>query len=373
MKGDVIVKLSFKKRIVIISFAVMILMLMACGRETGIQPSNADIPDKITISGLEDEVIEVSLDDIKELEKINQDVVSISSSGEENEMNVTGGLLEELLQKHGKTQKNLLGIRVVAIDGYSIEIPNEVLEHRDILLVYEIEGEPLFEDSQPIRVVVPDERAMYWVKSLDEIEILTNEEGQTDSEFVNKITIFDSTLSNLEETDYEGVDKAIKIEELLTNCASDDLDGKVFIKAADGLEKGEDNKIFRDAYIKTTGEDAPMILSPDMPKGMTVKNILWFSIGETSFISMDSALGNFDAIDSDGIKGIAIEDIFDDIKLLKGDTYTFTGIDGYSVDINVEDLNSGILYKMGDGKTVIQFPELEKSTTVKELLSIEVK
>src|SRR5699024_9063239 len=123
-----------KNRMVIIIAVIMLLMLTACGKETGTQPSNADIPDEITILGLGDEDVQVSVDDIKQLEKVNKDVISISSSGEENEMNVSGGLLEELLQQHGKSQKDLSGIRVVAIDGYSIDIPSEVLKNRDVIL-----------------------------------------------------------------------------------------------------------------------------------------------------------------------------------------------------------------------------------------------
>ncbi len=376
MKGDDKMGSFCKNRIVVIIAVIMLLMLTACDKEADTEISNGDIPDKITILGLGDEDIEVSVDDIKQLKKINKDVISISSSGEENEMNVSGGLMEELLQQYDKSQKDLSGIRVVATDGYSIDIPSEVLKNRDIILAYEVDGEPLFEDSQPIRVVVPDERAMYWIKSLSKIEILTGGENQTNNELVNKIIIFDTALTDLKEEDYEyyeSMDKAIKIEELLTEFALDDIDEEIFIKAADGLEKSEANEVFRDAYIKTTGEAVPMFLSPDMPKGMTVKNILWFSIGETSFLSMDNAMENFDITGLDEAQGVTIKDIFNDINLLEGDTYTFTGVDGYSVDIAAEDLDSGILYKMEDGKIAVQFLELEKNATVKDLLSIKVK
>src|SRR5699024_1534893 len=130
-----------------------------------------------------------------------------------------------------------------------IDIPSEILKNRDIMLVYEIDDKPLFEDSQPLRVVVPDERAMYWVKSLSKIEIIDDGEGEQANNETNEIVIFDTAISNLEQQDYEyyeSMDKAIKTEELLSKFASDNMEGKIFIKAVDGLEKGESNQVFRE-------------------------------------------------------------------------------------------------------------------------------
>lgn len=367
--------ISKKLRVIIMTLIIM-LVFTGCNKEANTNTSGRDIPDKITIVGLDNEESEVNLDDIKKLEKVNSDVISISSSGEENEMNVTGGLLEELLQKHDISQKDLSGIRFIASDGYSIDVPDTVLKSRDIILAYEVDGEPLFEDSQPIRVVVPDERAMYWVKKLEKIELIMDEDPQVDNQEASKLIILDSTLSKLKEVDYEyykDMDKAVTIDELLTEFSLDDLNDKVFIKAGDGLEKTEANKVFRDAYIKTTGEGSPMFTSPDMPKGMTVKNILWFSVGDTSFLSVKSAMESFDKADLDGVEGILLKDILKDLKLDLEGTYTFTSVDGYSVDIIANDLQSGILYMIEDGKVTVEFTELDKRTTVKDLLSIEIK
>ena len=111
---------------------------------------------------------------------VNKDVVSVSSSGEETEMNVSGGLLGELLEIHGISQIELNGIRVTAVDGYSMEIPSEVLKNRDIILAYEIDGKPLLEKNRPVRIIIPGERAMYWVSAVSTIEISGGEQTTAD-------------------------------------------------------------------------------------------------------------------------------------------------------------------------------------------------
>ncbi len=83
---------------------------------------------------------EAFFDEIKKLKVINKNVISISPSGEEIELNVSGGLLDELLDKYGISQTELIGIRVTSIDGYSMEIPSEILKNREIILAYEMGG-----------------------------------------------------------------------------------------------------------------------------------------------------------------------------------------------------------------------------------------
>ena len=53
-----------------------------------------------------------------------------------------------------------------------IEVPHEILAARDIIFAYEIDGKPLAEKAKPIRAVLPEERAMYWVRNLKTVEIL---------------------------------------------------------------------------------------------------------------------------------------------------------------------------------------------------------
>lgn len=305
---------------------------------------------------------------------VNKDVISVSSSGEETELNVSGGLLEELLNKHGISQTELSGIRVTAIDGYSMEIPSEILKNRDIMLAYEINGEPLFKENRPIRIIVPGERAMYWVGAVSAIGVVGEKETAV-SRQSEKILIFDTAILDLDKRDYkyyEDLDKAVKIGDLLSKFLPKGEE-QVLIKAADGLERNETRETFKNAFIKITGKNSPMFLSPDLPKGMHIKDLLWFSSEGVTFLTMDKALEIYNKSTQGGIEGISLKEALEDIGLKQGDTYIFTADDEYSVEISKDDIHRGILYKIDDGSTRVSFEGLPKNTTVKNLLSIETK
>lgn len=363
------------KKCIIIFIVFSVVLLASCSNTQGTKTVNKDVVqsggDTITIIGLQEGGIKVPVDEIKALEKVTKDVISISSSGEENEMNVTGGLLEELLQKHKVSLKDLEGLRFVATDGYSIDIPKDIVQSRDIILAYEIDGEPLHEESKPIRTIIPDERAMYWVSQLSEIQLIgTSKSSESKEESTLSNLIFlDSAITALETVNYgETDDKAIKTADLLDKYGQE-KGGEVFIKASDDFEKSESNQVFSEAFIKITGENTPMLGAPDMPKGMTVKDLLWFSVGDTAFLSVEKALQVSNLIKGDGVSlGLVLEDTG-----LSGETYELTALDGYSVEVSSDDVSQGIINKGDDGIISISFPNLDKGSSVKDLLSIKIK
>lgn len=63
-------------------------------------------------------------------------------------------------------QENTLRIRLSGSDGYSIEVPAEILANRDIILAYLVNGKSLDERKQPLRAIILEERAVYWVRTL---------------------------------------------------------------------------------------------------------------------------------------------------------------------------------------------------------------
>lgn len=318
---------------------------------------------------------EAFFDEIKKLKVINKNVISISPSGEEIELNVSGGLLDELLDKHGISQTELTGIRVTSIDGYSMEIPSEILKNREIILAYEMGGEPLFEESGPIRIVIPEERSMYWVRNVSTIGIVDGEEAAATDEQIERVLIFDTAISDLSKQDYEyhGIlDKAIKIKDLLNKFVPEGT-GQVCIKSADGLQRNEIRKTFEDAFIRITGKESPMFISPYFSKGMSVKSILWFSSEKNVFLTMDRASEIYSKSTQENIGGVSLKAVLEDIGLTQGETYVFTASDAYSVEISRDNIHRGILYKGDDRSTRVDFEGLANSTTVKNLLSIEIK
>ena len=139
------------------------------------------------------------------------------------------------------------------------------------------------------------------------------------------------------------------------------------------MEKNETLPIFQEAYIKITGADAPAFLAQDMPKGMQVKNILYFSNGSTAWVSYEKAKESLEILNLDNKEGIQVSAVLKEIGFTEGEIYTFTASDDYIVEINVGDLEKGLLYQDEKGRINAYFDGLPKNTTVKDLLSIETK
>jgi DMSO/TMAO reductase YedYZ molybdopterin-dependent catalytic subunit len=129
------------------------------------------VTDKLVIKGLTDKDIEIGTDELKAMPQVEKQATAVDSAGKETDYTIKGPLFDDVLKKYGKSQKDLKGIRLSAGDGYSIEVPENVLKNRDIILALELNGKELDDSSKPVRAVVPDERAMYWVRNLTNIEI----------------------------------------------------------------------------------------------------------------------------------------------------------------------------------------------------------
>ncbi|MTI70353.1 MAG: hypothetical protein FH751_08910 [Firmicutes bacterium] len=363
-----------RKNIKVLSILLLILLsmgLLACSNEKSEKAANTGVKEnkevkEIKLSGLEKESI--SVDKINELDKVSKEFRSITSSGEEKTFKVEGVLLNRLLKKFNKKQSNFTKIRFIATDGYSINLPSDILTKKDVVLASKVDGEK----QTPFRVAVNNERSMYWVKDISKIEFLEEMEMSN----INKVVFFE-TLTTLEEikkqdyTYYESTDKAIKVSDMLNKMGCADFES-VFFKASDGFKKSEDGKIFRENYIKITGENAPLFISPDLPKGMHVKNILTSSYGNTVFFSIEEGFKVYDKKEVKENKGIPLTKIINEVGLKSAEKYIITATDGYNVEISSKDLNKGIVYKKDNVYQVV-FKELPKNTNVKHILKIEVK
>ncbi|AKL94367.1 oxidoreductase [Clostridium aceticum] len=366
-----------QKICIFLIFAMLLTIITGCST-----PSNSTeetptvneevLEEHITIKGIHNQDLITTVEEIKKLNAIEKEVTSVNSSGQENTFKVTGALLEDVLVKSGTSQKDLTGIRLVAGDGYSIEVPQEILHTRDILLVYETNDGPLDPEQKPIRIVIPEERAMYWVSNLETIEVLdTIEQAEVD-----KIIFLETAkeIVDIEDyTYYDHIDEAIKAGDLLEQLEEGSSSESVYIKAADGLEKNETLPIFKGAYIKVTGTDAPAFLAPDMPKGMHVKEILYFAHASTAWVSYDKSKEVIEMINSNGQEGINIEEILKETGLNKEGIYVLTAVDGYTVEVDKGDFKNSILYQGEKGELTTYFEGLPKNTSIKGLLSIEAK
>ncbi len=244
---------------------------------------------QLTIVGGTNGDIVLSGEEVKGFEALDISTVSVNSSGTEKTVEAKGTLLQDILEANGLSQLDYGSIILTASDGYSIEVPSEVLETRDIIIAYEINGEEV-----DLRTVVPDERAMYWVKFISKIELLDPKQAEE----IKRISIIETNIffstepfgaMTPEDYNYNGsIDKAVPLNDavLLGRSRKDEF---VTIVGLDGWSKTERWELAAAQYLKITGEHAPMFIGPDLPEGMRMKQTLMFKYGDECLLSGEMA------------------------------------------------------------------------------------
>lgn len=360
-------------------FLVLLLLVMtvsACGSKVqgrATEPGPFD-GEKIVVHGLQEQDFEITLGDLKKLSAVTRHAEAARSNGEKVSADATGPLLDIFLQQYGKTQKDFSRVRFTAKDRYSIAVPSDVLTNREIILSYSNAGKPLQDDMQPVRVVIPGERAMYWVGNLSRIDFETG----GDQKPPNKVVFLETAVQSLPQQDYEyfdSVDKAIKTSDLVTKYAdiNDKSVANVFLKASDGLQKNETKDNFLSAFIKITGKEAPKFLAPQFPQGMHIRGLLYVIYGQTAIFDYTEGVTCLPKQTEEGKEGIAFSQIFKQTGLTGGNKYKFTSFDGKSIVLTITDLGSGgLIYQNDRGALAFTCTGPSGKKNVDDLLSVEI-
>ncbi|MCL2445366.1 MAG: molybdopterin-dependent oxidoreductase [Oscillospiraceae bacterium] len=207
---------------------------------------------------------------------VERETISVNARGEQRHVHVRGVLLEDILQANGLTQHDFAAVTATGADGYFISIPADILRSRDILLAYQMNGEAI----DP-RVIIPDERLMFWVRYLRELELVPHGAAQE----VTREYAFSELLAELDEYTelfgHEGDEtQALPIANMLAHLGNPHSDF-VIITADDGLVKTERFSTFSQQLIVFAGTDlAPLFIGPSLPVGMRVHNMSSVQIGE---------------------------------------------------------------------------------------------
>lgn len=310
----------------------------------------------------------ISLREIMEMEQIREEIITRDDSGNiERRFPVRGVLLEKMLSYLGEDINALSAVRIAARDGYAVEIPRDILGKRNIILAYEMEGKPLFEGSKPIRIFVPGEEEMYWIKQAVRISLIYLKEGPGKIE-ISKIIFMETRFLNLDKEDYgkDGM-KAVKTPDLLSGIKEP---ARISLLASDGLEKNEDYELFSRGRIVIEGEDAPSFRGQDIPKGMHVKNLLWIGAGETGFLSIARGSGIFHGKNISDHKGILLKEIAEKFTLKKAEIYLLESKDGSIIEISPEDMGKGIAFTAEDGGVSCVFENIFEGKPIEDIISI---
>ncbi len=307
--------------------ATLCVSMIACGEKKEVVKEETDIVEAtesnvdkntLVLTGIGTEEISFTLEEVQSFEAMEESVKSSTSSGEIKTADIKGVKLSTLLESKEQSAKGYKSIRIVASDGYEIAVPQEVLDNKEIIIAYEENGEPYDGEFGCFRTVIPDERAMYWVRGTVNLDF---EMGETVQSNLKKIVVLDNVAEQLgleDYTYYENVDKAVHIEKILDTYVSvgDAKSGKLI--ASDGLETEQTVEVITNGYLKMTGENTPLFIAPEMPKGMQVKGVKYLKVGDTCIVSLDSLMQEE--------KEVTLQSILKDLEMI-GSGYSVKGDD----------------------------------------------
>ncbi len=321
-----------------------------------------------------DEEYILSYEDICGLENVERTVTHYTSKGETKVNDVKGVLLNSILEKQNLSKSDYNSARFTAADGYAIDVPNNILNEKEIILANEFDKEPLKDGEKTFRLAINEERSMYYVSNLVSVELFNKDESNEVAAAENRqIVLLESTYSNLETLEWEHYDEtnlAVNVSDLFELYGISD-GGSVKFKATDNFEKTEEYDVVKSEVIKIDGADSPLFTGKDLPKGMQIKNMLSMQVGNTVFASLKSVAQTMEMTTIGEFKGINANELVDSL-LNEASAYILVAADGYEVPVKSEDLKNAVVMLEEDGTITIRFDSsYPKNMTVKNLNTIK--
>jgi len=325
------------KKILCVLLAVLLTGLAGCAAD----PSSLKyLDDEVVISGVAAEDFTVTIADLAAMETVSKRAEATRSNGDIVKITAVGPTLETLLAQYGKTTADYTSVRFTAVDGYSIALPNEVLQKREIVLAF-MDGSKAFDrgKSAPLRAVVIGERAMYWARMVNKIEFETG----TESTLTDKVVFLDTVLPNMEsEYSEEEGGELVSTIDLLSKYGGLAGSEKVYMSAFDGLKKNETIENFLKGYLKHTGENTPQFCSPDLPEGMNLNGIVSVRAGSVVYFSLTRGTEVLPEREGAGRMGLGLSDIVKDMGFAQANVYQITDVDGQTRLFSEHDFSKGV-------------------------------
>lgn len=318
----------------------------------------------------EDGSTRIDIEEIKEYEQLEMEVVLINTTGTETKMKVKGPTLRDVLEREGLDLKDYEGVGVTGRDGYYTMIDREKLESSDVILVWQVNGKDLKEEEKPVRIAIPNELGPYWVKMVSNIDLY----DEISPKDIDKIHIFNPLTEDIEPYYYEyygSKDKSIEVGQILRKFDMVDEKGFFTMAASDGLIKNETISLVRQRYfIKVEGENAPMNIAPNFKLGMNVKNMTHFSTTKDAVIFPEKMVEVVRTKDINGKEGLLLEDVLltAGMRWTEGNQFVVVSKDD-EIELSLKEmLNS---YIIDGGNRVVLYQG--ESELMKDIVRIEKK
>jgi Na+-translocating ferredoxin:NAD+ oxidoreductase RnfG subunit len=315
--------------------------------------------------------IRITTEELKKYAAVKVSTVLMKTTGTKEDLVAEGPLLSEVLKKHGINIADYEGIGITGRDGYYAMLPRELLDKRQIILSDKINGDDIYSEDKPVRVVVPDEMGVYWVKMVSSVDLYED----IPEKDIKSVKMFDALTRDIEPYMYEyygSKDKAIEIGRILAKFKNVNPKGFFTMTSSDGLSKNEIiNMVRQRYYIKTSGENAPMNIAPNFKLGMNVKYMAYFSTTEDAVIFPQEMQKLTGSIDLAGKKGMSLADILTAVGVISPETKQFelVTVAGVKTAISGKEIDKCILTCQNDKVTAL-FDGNGKVLEISELMEI---
>jgi len=328
-----------------------------------------NISEKLSVELPNGNMIEISMEDIKNMKHEDISCILRKTTGTELDFNASGVLLSDILNLDGIDLTQYKGIGAKGRDGYYALIPEDMIKNSPIYIVDDLEDTK----EGPLRIVLPNEMGVYWVKMLEDISLYKDIAKRE----INTIYFFESFKNNIEPyyyMYYEKKEESYEIAKLLKNFKSINPNAFFNMTGIDGLSKNETiNMVKNRYYIKTEGKNSPMNISPYFKLGMNVKEMLYFSTNSELVLFEESLKKVLLSIDEESFV-VPLVEIFDlcgveysekDIVKIYFDK-ELNKVTENIINVNLQNCNVEI---MQDNKIAIQ---IANGKTIKNIYKIEI-
>ena len=154
------------KRFIVLFITVILLCMCACGTDDIDISGYSDA--EIVFEGISDEPVYIS---VKQLKSMDCHTVKTKSTSDKiGTVKATGVWLSEILSEYELEQADFSCITVYGTDEYSAPLYNDFLKENRIMLAFGIDGQPLDEDSAPVRIIIPESDSAYWTRMVNRIK-----------------------------------------------------------------------------------------------------------------------------------------------------------------------------------------------------------
>jgi DMSO/TMAO reductase YedYZ molybdopterin-dependent catalytic subunit len=142
------------------------LLLCACGTAQADISAYGDR--EITVSGLTEEEFTVTPNELAQLDCVSR--TATGATAKAGTVSAYGPLLDTFLAQYGCAMSDFKKIRFLCADEYRTVLKGEYLTDYEVVLAISNGSEPLSEECQPLRLLIPEAESSMWAYSVIRIE-----------------------------------------------------------------------------------------------------------------------------------------------------------------------------------------------------------